>query len=237
MNTTLQAISMSQTDKEADDLISRHIEARGGLDRIMAITTLRQSGKVKMGQEGNAWLQLYAEKKRPEQIRIEFTFNRMKGVEGFDGEHAWEMNPWKGMAKAEYVTGQPALALQRGAEFDGPLVGYREKGHVVKYIGTEEQDGAEFHHLEITRNDANVIHYYLDPQTLLVARTISVRPVHGSEPIETHTSYEDYREVNGVLFPFQSTEWARGGEHKELFIWESIEANVPLEDTRFTLPL
>lgn len=227
---------MLQTEKEADDLISRHIEARGGLDRIMAITTLRQKGKVKMAGEGNAWLTLYVEKKRPERTRVEFTFNNMRGMEGFDGERAWELNPWKAMKQAEYVEGQPAIALRRAAEFDGPLVGYREKGHVVNYIGTEELDGADLHHLKITRNDGNIIHYYLDPQTLLVARTVSVRPVHGSDPVETHTSYEDYREVNGVLFPFQSTEWARGGEHKELFIWESIEANVQIDDSRFTLP-
>ncbi len=126
--------------------------------------------------------------------------------------------------------------LKRGAEFDGPLVGYREKGHTVRFMGKEKLDGAETFHLEITRNDGNVIHYYLDAESLLVNKTVSVRPIHGSDPAETHTLYEDYREVNGVLFPFQWQEMARDGEHSELFIWDSIEANVPIDDSRFELP-
>ena len=223
-------------DPTADDIIARHIEARGGLEHIMAITTLRQSGRVKMGQEGNAWINLFGERKRVDLLRIEFSFNNMHGVEGWDGQRAWEHNPWKGMAQAEYVEGLPAEALKRGAEFDGPLVGYREKGHVVRFIGTEEADGLRFFLLEVTRNDGNVIHYYLDAESLLTARTVSVRPIHGSDPAETHTIYDDYREVEGVLYPFQSRELARDGGHWELFIWDSMEANVPLEDSRFSLP-
>ena len=227
---------LSDVDPIAEGLIARHIEARGGLERIMAISTLRQMGRVKMGQEGNAWLSIYGEKKRPERIRIEFTFNNMHGVEGWDGERAWEHNPWKGMAQAEYVEGLPAKALKRGAEFDGPLVGYREKGHTIKFVGKEDLGGTETFHLEITRNDGNVIHYYLDAESLLVNSTVSIRPIHGSDPAETHTLYEDYREVEGVLFPFQWREMAREGEHSELFIWDSIEANVPIDDSRFELP-
>lgn len=219
-----------------NEIIARHIEARGGLDRILTITTLRQRGRVKMGQEGNAWVTLYGERKRPELLRIEFSINGACGVEGWDGERAWEHNPWKNMAQAEYVTGLPAEALHRGAEFDGPLVGYREKGHTIQFLGKEKLEGSELYHLEVTRNDSNVIHYYLDARSLLVIRTASVRPVHGSNPTETRTLYEDYREVAGVLFPFRSLELARDGEHTELFVWDSIEANVPIDDSRFELP-
>ena len=70
----------------------------------------------------------------------------------------------------------------------------------------------------------------------MTTRTVSVRPVHGSDPTETHTIYENYRPVEGVLYPFQSRELARDGQHWELFVWDSIEANEPLDDSRFQLP-
>ena len=217
----------------ADELVARHIEARGGLDRIMAIRTLCQKGIVKMP---GADVRISGERKRPNLLRIEFAVGHMSGKEGWDGERAWEFNPWKGMTKAEYVNGNPSIALQRGAEFDGPLVGFREKGHVIEYTGREQLGEREAYRLEVTLQDGNTIHYCLDTESLLTVQTRSVRPVHGGEAAETETIYGDYREVAGVFFPFWSKETARGGEHVEVFQWESIEANVPISDKRFQLP-
>jgi hypothetical protein len=71
---------------------------------------------------------------------------------------------------------------------------------------------------------------------MLVAKTTSTRPVHGGEEAQTDTLYEDFRAVAGVLFPFRSREIAKGGQHNELFQWETMEANVPLDDSWFQIP-
>lgn len=216
----------------AEELVARHVAARGGLERILAIRTLRQRGTVTSPQYV---VHIYGERKRPDLLRIEFTMDGTTGMEGWDGQAAWEFNPWRGMGQAEYVTGLPALALQRGAEFDGPLVGYRERGHTVALVAAAGAAPGGYT-LRVTRNDGNIIDHTLDAATLLVVQTRSVRPIHGSAPEETVTLYDDYRRVAGVLFPFRSQELARDGAHSELFQWEMMEANLPLADARFQIP-
>lgn len=217
----------------ADQLIARHLQARGGLERILAIKTLRQRGTVKMP---GAEVHISGERKRPDLLLIQYTVAGRSGIEGWDGRAAWEFNPFKGMAEPQYVTGAPSEALQRGAEFDGPLVNHREKGHIIDYVGTQKVAGRDTYNLKITRNDGNVIYYYLDMETMLTIRTRSVRPIHGGDAAETVTDFGDYREVAGVLFPFRSHELAKDGEHNEVFQWDVIEANVPLSDSLFRIP-
>ncbi len=217
----------------ADQLIARHLQARGGLDRILAINTLRQRGTVKMrGME----VYISGERKRPDLLLVQYAVAGRSGIEGWDGKAAWEFNPFKGMIEPQYVTGPPSEALQRGAEFDGPLVNHHEKGHTIEYIGNEKVGERDTYHLKITRNDGNVIYYYLDMETMLTVRTRSVRPIHGGDAVETITDFGDYREVAGVLFPFRSREVAKGGEHDEIFQWDIIQANIPLSDSLFKIP-
>lgn len=217
----------------ADDLITRHIEARGGFDKIMAIRTLVPSGTVQMP---DALIQISGERMRPNFLHIKFTVDGTTGEEGWDGARAWELNPWKGLVPAQYITGVPALALQRGSEFDGPLVGYREKGHTATYVGGEEIDGRNQHIVRVVLADGNVMDHYLDAETMLVTKTRAIRAIHGKDEAMTETTYGDYREVEGVLFPFQSWELAKDGAHNEVFTWERMEANVELDEGHFAMP-
>lgn len=217
----------------ADELIARHIQARGGMDAIRAIQTLSQKGTVQMP---NTLVTISGERQRPDLLRIDFTANGLTGSEGWDGERAWEYSPFNEMEKPEYVTGAPALALKRGAEFDGPLVGYREKGHTAEYLGEDEIEGKNHYIVRVVLADGNVMDHYLDKDAMLVTKTRAIRAIHGKDESMTETVYSDYREVAGVLFPHRSWELAKDGAHNEVFTWEWFKANVELEEGHFEMP-
>lgn len=219
----------------AEELIAQHVEARGGWDAIMAIKTLRQSGNVQM-QTPNVLVTISGERMRPDLLRIRFSVGEKSGQEGWDGERAWELNGFRGMEQAEYVEGSPALALKRGAEFDGPMVGYKEKGYTAEYLGEDEVDGREQWVVRVVMSDGNAIDHYLDKASMLVTKTRAMRAVHGGDEAMTETQYSDYREVAGVLFPFRSWELAKDGAHNEVFTWELMEANVGLDKEHFEMP-
>ena len=62
------------------------------------------------------------------------------------------------------------------------------------------------------------------------------RIIRGAE-VETETSLGDYKEVNGWYLPFSIESGGKGSQFKAKLTYDKIEANVPIEDTRFVAPV
>ncbi len=84
------AAAASQT---ADELIAKNIEARGGLEKIQAIQTMRLTGTLTVG---DAAMPSVLEVKRPNKTRWEFTLRSQMAVQAYDGTTAWAIAPFAG---------------------------------------------------------------------------------------------------------------------------------------------
>jgi hypothetical protein len=218
---------------DADTLIERHINARGGLRAILNVTTLHQRGTVTDRRGGV--VQIEGWRKRPALLKIHFCTEEIDGMEGWDGTRAWEHFPWKSPHPA-FVDGLASDALRRAAEFDGPLVQAAQKGHRIESLGECVVAGLPVYGLRVVLRDGNVINYYLHKDTYMVAVTDSVRPIHAQQVSLTTTLYTEYRLVAGVMFAHYAVEVAQDGAHNETFAWREIRANVPLDGEFFALP-
>ena len=71
----------------ADEIVARHVEARGGAARLKAIQSLRLEGKIFFGGgEGAVTAEASQLMKRPDSIRREFSLQGLTGIDGFDGK-------------------------------------------------------------------------------------------------------------------------------------------------------
>src|SRR5579863_1654951 len=86
----LSAASGAQT---LDEIIAKNIQARGGVEKLKAIKTVRISGKVNQGDFRAAFVQ---ENRRPGKVREEFIIQGMAQVEAFDGKTGWVVSPFQG---------------------------------------------------------------------------------------------------------------------------------------------
>ena len=82
------ALSHAQT---ADELIAKNIEARGGLEKIKAIKTIRATGKIK--GFGGRVLSMGEENARPDLVRVTTTVQGMTAIQAYDGTPAGKSNP------------------------------------------------------------------------------------------------------------------------------------------------
>src|SRR5258706_11447618 len=82
--------SFSQT---ADELVQKNIEARGGLDKIKAIKSIRMSGKSVAGGFNATVGQ---ESLRPNLVRETFSIQGMTAVQAYDGSTGWAIQPFGG---------------------------------------------------------------------------------------------------------------------------------------------
>jgi photosystem II stability/assembly factor-like uncharacterized protein len=232
----LMSLAHASDAATLDEILAKNLTARGGEAKLREIKTLRLTGRIMFGGRGRTidapWGQV---QKRPGQVRSETTLQGLTQISAYDGREGWAITPFQGRPDAEKASDDDARALAQQAEIDGPLVGWRDKGHKVEYLGTEDTDGTPAIKLRVTRTDGDVQYVYLDPDSYLEIRITTVRKIRGAEHI-TETDFGGYQQVGGVWFPFAIESGGKGGPRNSRIIVERAEVNVAAEDAWFKLP-
>jgi hypothetical protein len=224
----LAAPASAQT---VDEVIAKSLEARGGLDRLRAVQSIRVTGRMSMGSKDAS---MVVERKRPTSIRAEITFQGERAVQAWDGITAWGIPPM-GSGQAEKLPAEVARAMADEADVDGPLVDYRAKGHQVTLLGRQMLDGGDAYKIEVRRKDGAVEVHFLDARSYLTVRIEGKRTIRGTV-VEGESLLGDYREAGGILWPYSIKSGARGSPEKQTLTVEKIEVDPVLDDSRFKMP-
>ena len=219
----------------ASELAAKNVTAKGGVDKLNAIQSLRLSGKllVNSGAVEISYIMLV---RRPDAIRYEAQLQGLTKVQAYDGSQAWQIDPFQGRKDPEKLSADDAKGLgEDAADFAGPLVDYQAKGYKLDYLGTEDIDGTEAHKLRVTRPNGDVTLVYLDPDYFLELRTVNRRIEHGI-PIETITDYGDYEKVDGVYLAFAQESYHKGSRGRLKLQIDKAEANVAADKSVFEFP-
>jgi hypothetical protein len=219
-----------------DSLIARHLEARGGVQRLEAIETLSMSGRAIAGPGREAMIT--REVRPPDRIRTEFTHQGVTSVYACDGERCWFVAPMSGTFDAELMSpSDTSLAMVQADVL--VLTHWKAKGHRIELVGTEAIDGRAAYKLMVSLSGGAVQMTYLDVESALVVRKETTR-TSGGRTIEVQTTFGDFRPVEGVVFAHSITSKARGevaaGSESLEVIVEEIKINAPLDDGRFEMP-
>ena len=219
----LTGLSLPAFAITADELVARNLEARGGADKLRAITSMHTLGKMRLGGGLEAKTESFAV--GPDKIRYEFTLQGMTAINAWDGQQAWAVQPFQGRRDPQKMSDDDSKDLVLAADIAGPLLDYQKKGNRLEYLGTEDIDGTDAHKLRVTfkNGDSQVI--YLDPDQFLAIRVVDHRMVRGQEQVQT-TDLGEYEKVDGIYFPFE-----QGQNHID-----SAELNTPIDTARFAFP-
>jgi photosystem II stability/assembly factor-like uncharacterized protein len=229
-------VSTSASGQTADEIIARYAQRIGGADRIRAVQSVRRSGKFYGG--GGFEANVTNENKRPNKVREEFTFGGMTGINAYDGTGGWKIEPWAGKKDAEPLGEDETKGIIEDAEFDDPLFNYQQKGNKVELVGTDQVEGTDVYKLKVTlAGNGDVRTYYLDAESCVPIKYEVKRTVRGAERT-FEVELGDYKEVQGVLFPFALAIGAKGSSSadKAQYAWERISVNVNVDDRRFAKP-
>ena len=161
--------SLFASSQTADELISKNIQAKGGMDAIKAIKTVRMAGRLDAA--GGFTGRVGQENMRPNLLRETFSLQGMTAVQAYDGSTAWQIQPFGGHKDPQLMGEDDVRDLLIDSDFDGPLVDYKAKGNAVEYLGHDTLDGDDVLRLKVTLKNGDIVYYYLDPDTFLEIRT------------------------------------------------------------------
>lgn len=230
----------------ANEIVARNIAARGGIDKIRALQSLRLTGTARFG--GGDWsieasfgiAQKRAARtpegsERPGKVRTEASFQGLTAVDAWDGSEGWATEPWGGRREPFRKSADESKSMAHEADFDGPLVDADKKGIKIEYLGTEDIDGSKAHKLRVTRPDGDIEIRYLDPDAFLEIRVVHVAKIRGVEHVH-ESDLGDYEQVAGVWIPMSIDSGSKGRPRDSHVHFDRAEANAPLDDSLFSFP-
>lgn len=212
-----------------DEIVSKNIEARGGLKAIKALRSMRSKGRISivgMGLEMDITQLL----KRDRKLRVETSFSGTTFVMGYDGKTAWMINPMMGTEPQVLGEGE-SLEMALQADFDGDLIDWKNKGNQAEFVGSGDVNGATAYKVRVTSANGNARLYFIDAISFL---DLAVE-AHSAQLGETvETIYTNYVEVAGVMLPHKMDTRSEGKTITSI-AFLSIEPNVVIDDSQFTM--
>lgn len=218
-----------------DEIIKKAIDARGGIEKIKSVQSERITGRVTFTQgfEGALILEL----KRPHKLYSEISVEGEKVLRVYDGKSAgWMVNPFSEDKGVVGMSAEELKGMPDESDADGPLVDYKAKGSKVELVGKEEVEGKPVYRLKITGKDGQVRSYLIDGTTFLTTKWEGIRKVV-DQNLPWECTLSDYREVEGLKFPFKIDQGSPGTEYRQTLTVDRVEINPKIDESHFAKPV
>ena len=214
-----------------DEIVARNLAAKGGVERLRAVTSVKMVGRIKM-PAGEMPVTSWA--KRPNLRRRENVSDGQTFVLAFDGKTVWGINPLMSPRPREITGPQADMTRQDADDFDSVLLDYKAKGRTVELIGTEAVQGITMHRLRVTTKTGAIQEIYLNADTMLEAKMVMQVEQGGRKGVVT-SEFSNYKPVDGITVPFHIRQTYNGQVMAEV-TYDQVEFNVATPDSLFTMP-
>ena len=228
------ALPLAASAQTADDIVKKYVEARGGASKLKAVQSERISGRISFapGVEGTFFIEF----KRPLKMHMEATIQSQTLVRVYDGKSSgWVINPFEPSKDVQPMSAEDIKTISDESDFDGPLLDYRAKGNQIELAGKDEVDGKPVHKIKLTQKSGGTRTYYIDSANFLVLKWEGVAKQEDQE-IAIDNLLSDYRDVEGLKFPFAMDTGSPSIPQRRKFIIEKVEINPQIDDARFAKP-
>lgn len=215
-----------------DEILARNYQAHGGLDKLKAITAMKMSGKMVIPDQGLE-MPMVMWRKYPDKMRVESRFEEKKIVQAYDGRKAWWIMPFLSEEPQEMAPEQAKLFAEQ-ADFENPLVVFKEKGYPLELMGKEEMEGTLVFKLKLTKPDGREIFFYLDAESGFEVKSTLTLKIGETETLN-EILYGKYKPVDGLMMPFY-VENRMNGKSQMQMTMETLELNPAMDDAIFAMP-
>ncbi|MEO5651066.1 MAG: hypothetical protein ABIR03_14245 [Ginsengibacter sp.] len=211
------------------DIINQYIAARGGIDKLNAISSICMEGRrIMMGGEAR----IKITKVKGNLFRTDLKSGESEAYSIITPHEGWTYHSVS-LYEADRVPAEELKNRQTDMDIAGPLVNYEAKGYQVFLDGKEMINEKLCYKIKLVSSDNNNGIYFIDVKTNLLFRSIQTVKYSGKNAgnitIEMMTDYSDYKDYGGVLFP-QSIITQGSGINYTIMLFDKIEWNIPVEE-------
>ncbi|NQU88474.1 MAG: insulinase family protein [Mariniphaga sp.] len=205
----------------ANDVIEKYIDAIGGKEKLLQINDITtKSGVTVQGMS----IELSIQQKAPNKICVETSIGgNVMTKQVFNGEAGKVKSP---MGDQD-ITGDDLEYMNIQATVNAELH-FEKLGVKIELMGAEDVEGRPAWKIQMTLPSGRTAVDFYDQETGLKVKSVSQQ---GGTSVSA--LYDDYQEINGILFPFKTKQTA--GPQVLDIETKSIEINKGIEDSIFEL--
>jgi hypothetical protein len=219
----------SPTLPSTDDILNKYIAAIGGQAAIDKIKTRVMKGSV-AGANGMT-ITYEIDQTAPDKAYESFTSPRGTMERAVNGSRAWEKNP----AGVHEIAGQQLADLKRSLQLFRNLK-LKEQYSRLRVTGRDKIGDRDVYLVGATTADNRRERLFFDAESGLLLRRITYLQTM-IVIIPEETDFEDYRDVDGVKFPFTvRISSVDAGNPVSTRKFTEIKLNVPVDDSKFNMP-
>lgn len=210
----------------AEEIVAKYQQAIGGKDAFDKLNSLKMDGTVYTGNGRDYSISVY--QKKPDYYYSSFKLPFGTFERGYNGKIGWEKNP-RGVREIK----QPDIQdLKLDADFYAP-VNFLKDYSKLKFNEVNIINKDTVYEVDGIYSNIRRYKFYFSTRTGLLLRKIQYDKTLLGD-LQTQTDYNDYKPVNGILFPFEMH--VANFERDENIKFTNILANVSVEDKMFNMP-
>jgi hypothetical protein len=207
-----------------DEIVTSHINAMGGADKLSSLHTLRMTGHENiLGTD----VTVVTSKSHLTGMRVDISVMGAENYEIVTPTGGTTFLPFQGMSEPMAMNADQLKALQSQLDVQDPLLNYHDKGTTVELLGGEQVDGENSYKLKLTFSNGHTINYYISARTGYLVKISGNMNING-EDTQIETSFSNYKQnSDGYWFAYTLT------NHMSNTDYTNIETNINIDPNIF----
>jgi len=178
----------------ADEIITKHIEAIGGKEKLSQVKSLYTENSMEVMGNQSPVTEYLLEGKG---FKSETEFNGSKIINCFTDKGGWSINPMAGGTDAQAMPEEIYKAGKSQIYIGGALLNYAAKGNTIELLGKEDTN----YKLKVTDGTTESI-YFIDASTNYITKTTTKGEMMG-QTVEVVTTFSDHKKTDfGIVLPY-----------------------------------
>lgn len=221
-------ITFGQT---VDEIISKHIDALGGKDKLSQITSLYMEGSLNvMGMSANTKISII----RGKGYKSESDFNGQNIVEVISDKGGWSVNPFMGSSSPTAMGDDEYQVKYDDLLAPDPLINYAADSGKAELAGQEKVGDVNAYKIKYTNKFNKETDYFIDPATWYIIKSSTTASVMGQE-VTANTTYSNYQKTDyGVFIAYQND--VDMGQYAVSIAITKADVNATIDPAIFEMP-
>jgi hypothetical protein len=185
------------------EIISRHVAAMGGREKMMTLASVGMSGNFQAHGDTSI-IPLSVNKKHMVGSRMDIIANSTNNYQVVTPENGWIFTPVQGDKDPRPLTPDFLRSQQAQLDLHGPFINTAEKGYKIEMAGKDTVFGNFCNNLKVTAPNGNVTIYSIDKKTSFILKA-STKMFQFGAMEDVATTYGDYKQnEDGFWFSYSN---------------------------------